>query len=105
MPPTKEERVVQSSFDRELSSINGSSIPKEVTMLINIQWMLMSSTCCLFTWGAGWCYIKYKLGWIYTEEYGAIPYPTEMFSQKYVNFRTVFTIIFNGRHSNKRLTT
>ncbi|OXC69956.1 hypothetical protein AYX13_01298 [Cryptococcus neoformans] len=60
-----------------------------------LTWMLMGSTICLFAWGAGWCYIKYKLGWIYTEEYGAIPYPTEMFSQRYVSLSTVFTIIFN----------
>lgn len=36
MPSTKEEGVVQGSFDRELSSINVNNIPEEVTKLTKI---------------------------------------------------------------------
>nr|KIR84257.1 hypothetical protein I308_05268 [Cryptococcus tetragattii IND107] len=68
---------------------------KEEWFRVLLTWMLLASIFCLFTWGAGWCYIKYKLGWIYAEGYGAIPYPNEMFSRRYVKLNIPLTIIFN----------
>ncbi|KIR70419.1 hypothetical protein I310_05665 [Cryptococcus deuterogattii CA1014] len=71
-------------------------IPKKKEWFrVLLTWMLLASIFCLFTWGAGWCYIKYKLGWIYAEGYGTIPYPTEMFSRRYVKLNIPLTIIFN----------
>nr|KIR44587.1 hypothetical protein I312_06217 [Cryptococcus bacillisporus CA1280] len=68
---------------------------KEEWFRVLLTWMLLVSIFCLFTWDAGWCYIKYKLGWIYVEGYGAMPYPNEMFSRRYVKLNIPLIIIFN----------
>ncbi|OCF37284.1 hypothetical protein I316_01193 [Kwoniella heveanensis BCC8398] len=46
-----------------------------------LTWMLMVSTMGIFVWAVGWA--------------GAIPYPSEMFEQKYVNLNVPLMIIFN----------
>ncbi|WVF68856.1 hypothetical protein IAT40_003629 [Kwoniella sp. CBS 6097] len=46
-----------------------------------LTWMLILSTMCIFVWAVGWA--------------GAIPYPSEMFEQKYINLNMPLMIIFN----------
>ncbi|WVN89877.1 uncharacterized protein L203_105107 [Cryptococcus depauperatus CBS 7841] len=60
-----------------------------------LTWMLLLSTASLFTWAAGWCWIKYKLKWIYIPNIGAMPYPPQLYTQKYINLNIPFMIVFN----------
>ncbi|WVQ73350.1 hypothetical protein IAR50_002918 [Cryptococcus sp. DSM 104548] len=60
-----------------------------------LTWMLLCSNMCLFAWAAGYCWVKYKLKWIYTEEYGAIPYPATVYTEQYRLLNTPLMIVFN----------
>ncbi|KAK8858815.1 hypothetical protein IAR55_003045 [Kwoniella newhampshirensis] len=60
-----------------------------------LTWMLLGSTMGMFVWAAGWCYVKYELGWITLPGYGPIPVPPEMFAQKYVHLNIPLTIVFS----------
>ncbi|OCF45904.1 hypothetical protein I317_00392 [Kwoniella heveanensis CBS 569] len=56
-----------------------------------LTWMLMFCSLGMLIWGAGWAYVKYKLGWTYIPQYGAIPYPTAFYTEEYTKFNTPLT--------------
>ncbi|WVF69827.1 hypothetical protein IAT40_004606 [Kwoniella sp. CBS 6097] len=56
-----------------------------------LTWMLLFCSLGMFIWGAGWAYVKYKLGWTYIPQYGAIPYPTAFYTEEYTRFNTPLT--------------
>ncbi|WWD18707.1 hypothetical protein CI109_103161 [Kwoniella shandongensis] len=60
-----------------------------------LTWMLLGSTIGLFIWAAGWCYVKYTLGWTYIPGIGPMPVPPQMFEQKYRDLNTPLTIVFS----------
>ncbi|RXK34815.1 hypothetical protein M231_07933 [Tremella mesenterica] len=52
-----------------------------------LTWMLVFSSLGMFIWGVGFAYIKYTIGWVYVEPYGAIPYPNQMYPHKYAKYQ------------------
>ncbi|WVQ98039.1 hypothetical protein IAU59_005161 [Kwoniella sp. CBS 9459] len=56
-----------------------------------LTWMLLFCSLSMFFWGAGWAYVKYKLGGTYIPQYGAIPYPTAFYTEEYTKFNTPLT--------------
>nr|ODN88559.1 hypothetical protein L203_02563 [Cryptococcus depauperatus CBS 7841] len=60
-----------------------------------LTWMLLTSNIFLFCWGAGWCWVKYKLKWVYIPGIGSMPYPPQLYTQKYHHINVVLMIAFN----------
>ncbi|WVQ96324.1 hypothetical protein IAU59_003428 [Kwoniella sp. CBS 9459] len=60
-----------------------------------LTWMLIVSTVAIFVWAVGWAAIRYHLGWVTIPDIGAIPYPSNMFEQKYTNLNMPLMIVFN----------
>ncbi|WWC70997.1 uncharacterized protein I206_104950 [Kwoniella pini CBS 10737] len=60
-----------------------------------LTWMLISSEMMIIGWALGWTVIKYHLGWMWIPDIGAMPYPSMLFDQKYVDLNIPLMIIFN----------
>ncbi|WWC86922.1 uncharacterized protein L201_001801 [Kwoniella dendrophila CBS 6074] len=57
-----------------------------------LTWMLLICELGMLIWGAGWAYVKYHLGWTYIPEKGAIPVPTQLYSDHFKSFNNPLTI-------------